>query len=76
MSFSETSKRLGSDYPEEAIHEAGLDQKPENFLYALRGTALSELRPHSPAIFPGDEGVSRHDTDEYAHDVPCLPSNE
>jgi hypothetical protein len=46
-------KRL---YPEKAIDEAGLDQKPENFLHAFRRATLSELCTHRSAVFPVSAG--------------------
>ncbi len=43
-------------YPEKAIDEAGLDQKPENFLHAFRRATLSELCTHGSAVFPVNAG--------------------
>jgi hypothetical protein len=52
---SKTSKGQKGGYPEEAIHKAGFDEKPENIPHTLRGTTLSE-RSHSSAVFPGERG--------------------
>ena len=43
-------------YPEEAIDEAGLDQKPEDFLRTFSRATPSELCTHSLAVFPANGG--------------------
>jgi hypothetical protein len=43
-------------YPEKAIYEAGLDQKPENFLHAFRRATPSKLCTHGSAVFPVNGG--------------------
>jgi len=46
-------------HPEEAIDEAGLDQKPKDSLHAFRRSTPSELLPHVSTVFPVsvEEGI-------------------
>ena len=53
---SEPSKRSEGDYPEDAIYEARLDQKHENFLRAPKIPTLSEMRAQCLVVLPGVGG--------------------
>ena len=50
---SDPSKGKEGIYPEDAIHDVGLDQKHENLLYVPKSPTLSDMWTHSSVIIPG-----------------------